>query len=90
MDSVLTLIGTILSGGTLGAFLTFVSMNRKNRRDDFSVLIDALKEDNADLRKRIGDAQKDIIELHKERADLLERLAKMEAKIIILQAKDNV
>ena len=84
---VLALIGTVISGGTLGAILTFITMNRKHRRDDFSVLLDALRVDNDELRKRIGEAQQNIIELHKERGDLLERLAKMEAKIILLQAQ---
>ena len=84
---IIALIGTVISGGTLGAILTFLTMNRKHRRDDFSVLLDALKADNADLRNQIHEAQQNIIELHKERADLLERLAKMEAKIIILQAQ---
>lgn len=84
---VTALIGTAISGGTLGVILTFITMNRKHRRDDFSVLLDALKADNAELRSQINDAQKNIIELHKERADLFQRLSKMEAKMIILQAQ---
>lgn len=84
---VIALIGTVISGGTLGAILTFITMNRKHRRDDFSVLLDALKADNAELRSQIHEAQKNIIELHKERADLFQRLSKMEAKMIILQAQ---
>lgn len=83
--SIIGLVGTIVGGGAVGAILTFISMSRKNRRDDFTVFITALKKDNDELRERVKDAERSIIEMHKERAQLMAHLAKLEAKIIHLE-----
>lgn len=89
MDWIFSLAGSVVGGGALGVILTYMSMSRKHRRDDFTVIIDALRKDNDDLRLRVREAEAAIIELHKERAGLLERMAKMDAKIILFEAQNK-
>lgn len=85
--SLIGLVGSVVSGGALGVILTYMSLSRKHRRDDFTVMIETLRSDNDDLRKRLREAEQAIIELHKERAGLLERMAKMDARILMFDAK---
>lgn len=78
------LVGTIVGGGAIGAVLTHMSMNRKHRRDDFTILVATLRTDNDELRKRIRAAENEIITMRQERLDFMKQITKMEECIALL------
>jgi cell division protein FtsB len=76
----LTLISTV-GGVILGSVLTYITANKKNRRDDFVALVEALRIDNADLRQRISALEAELARLRNERMHLAEQIGKLQTQI---------
>lgn len=70
-------IGAVI-GAIAGAFLTFVTAMKKNRRDDFIAIVEILQKDNATLREKIVTLEDRMVLLEKERLELVRQIVELQ------------
>lgn len=86
MAGLTEMIATGVGGAALGGILTFITNARKNRRDDFTAIVEVLQKDNQSLRDRLLQMESRISHLEGERAALLVQIDKLQAMILTLDS----
>lgn len=79
MDGFIQLISIGLTGGAIGAFLTFLVSKQRENRNNFTAIIETWAADNARLRESEEILRQRILALENEIIQLKEQLIRLEA-----------
>jgi len=85
-SEIIKLIGLVLGGGTIGAFLTYKLSDRKQDTNDFATLVKEYKELVDDYKKELSDLKTEVDALKKAKDDNYEEIVNLRNQLLIFES----